>query len=393
MGKVGIRRPEREKLHYFDDYINYPFPTNNFSREIREKSYELKDHLGNVRSTFSDLKRIKTSPSGFALDLINTTNYYPFGMQMAMRTLNNTTEPFHNGSLYRYGFNGKESDNEIAGDGNSYDYGFRIYNPQIAKFLSVDPLSKSYPWYTPYQFAGNKPIWAIDLDGLEEFIFQYTYKNGTASLLRKIDNSELRVINFPEKDQVITKIDKRTGEPMNFSEIGKVQYKYFDEEGNPLNLRRNYKGEYVRGGNEFMELGNNNLFGSIYIGPFNPTLSINGREEPDYRREPQDEVDYAAMLHDMRYDKQGASGWDGAFFNRLVRPDDVDLVNSSNSVLNRNNGIDKVTNMPISSQTKSRAQGVSALFQWILQHTKPEVVRPSVFSPTNPGVNLNGSKW
>jgi predicted nuclease of predicted toxin-antitoxin system len=33
--------------------------------------------------------------------------------------------------------------------------------------LSVDPLTKDYPWYTPYQFAGNTPIQAIDLDGLE----------------------------------------------------------------------------------------------------------------------------------------------------------------------------------------------------------------------------------
>jgi hypothetical protein len=31
-------------------------------------------------------------------------------------------------------------------------------------------LAPSYPWYTPYQFAGNKPIWAVDLDGLEEDI-------------------------------------------------------------------------------------------------------------------------------------------------------------------------------------------------------------------------------
>lgn len=44
----------------------------------------------------------------------------------------------------------------------------RIYNPSIGKFLSVDPLFKGYPWYTPYQFAGNKPINCIDLDGLEE---------------------------------------------------------------------------------------------------------------------------------------------------------------------------------------------------------------------------------
>jgi len=33
--------------------------------------------------------------------------------------------------------------------------------------LSIDPLTKSYPWYTPYQFAGNQPIVAIDMDGLE----------------------------------------------------------------------------------------------------------------------------------------------------------------------------------------------------------------------------------
>ena len=35
------------------------------------------------------------------------------------------------------------------------------------RFLSVDPLTGNFPWYTPYQFAGNSPIMAIDLDGLE----------------------------------------------------------------------------------------------------------------------------------------------------------------------------------------------------------------------------------
>ncbi len=41
---------------------------------------------------------------------------------------------------YRYGFNGKEKDDEgMGGGGSTYDYGFRIYNPQIGKFLSVDP--------------------------------------------------------------------------------------------------------------------------------------------------------------------------------------------------------------------------------------------------------------
>ena len=69
----------------------------------------------------------------------------------------------------RYRYNGKEVDNQGEWGGQShYDYGVRIYNPGIARVLSVDPLAPSYPWYTPYQYAGNKPIWAIDLDGLEE---------------------------------------------------------------------------------------------------------------------------------------------------------------------------------------------------------------------------------
>ncbi len=47
------------------------------------------------------------------------------------------------------------------------DYGMRIYNPNLGRFLSVDPITRDYPELTPYQFAGNTPIQAIDLDGLE----------------------------------------------------------------------------------------------------------------------------------------------------------------------------------------------------------------------------------
>ncbi len=82
--------------------------------------------------------------------------------------------------MYCFGFNGKEMDNEVSGSGNQYDYGFRIYNPRLGKFLSVDPLAGDYPWYTSYQFAGNKPIWAIDIDGLEEYYITYRYaKDGS----------------------------------------------------------------------------------------------------------------------------------------------------------------------------------------------------------------------
>ena len=91
-------------------------------------------------------------------------NYFTFGMMLPGRNDQGS------GAMYRYQFNGKEQDPETYGNGNVYDYGFRVYNPRLGKFLSMDPLTSSYPWYTPYQFAGNMPIIAIDLDGLEEFI-------------------------------------------------------------------------------------------------------------------------------------------------------------------------------------------------------------------------------
>jgi hypothetical protein len=56
------------------------------------------------------------------------------------------------------------------GEGNFQDYGMRMYNPRLGRFFSVDPITKQYPMLTPYQFASNTPIQAIDLDGLEAWI-------------------------------------------------------------------------------------------------------------------------------------------------------------------------------------------------------------------------------
>jgi RHS repeat-associated protein len=85
---------------------------------------------------------------------------HPFGMMMPGRGYSAQTS-------YRFGFNGKENDNEVKGEGNQQNYGMRVYDPRIGKFLSVDPLTYEYPQLTPYQFASNTPICAIDLDGAE----------------------------------------------------------------------------------------------------------------------------------------------------------------------------------------------------------------------------------
>ena len=126
----------------------------------------------------------------YEADVVSASDYYPFGMQMPGRS-------FSVGS-YRYGFNGKENDNEVKGDGNQIDYGWRVYDPRIGKFLSVDPLQSTYPELTPYQFAGNTPIQAVDLDGRE--IYHYTLffqTDGKAPILTYVGEQKNEVGTWP----------------------------------------------------------------------------------------------------------------------------------------------------------------------------------------------------
>lgn len=136
---------------------------------LGQRIYEFSNHLGNVLVTLTDNK-VPQSDGTYKAIVLSASDYYPFGMAMAERTYQN--------SEYRFGFNGKENDTDFGNDQLIQDYGFRLYAPSIAKFLSVDPLTSSYPWYTPYQFAGNTPIWAIDLDGLEPVVSNEGYLVG-----------------------------------------------------------------------------------------------------------------------------------------------------------------------------------------------------------------------
>ncbi|HMI02913.1 MAG TPA: RHS repeat-associated core domain-containing protein, partial [Pedobacter sp.] len=124
-----------------------------------KKNYELTNHLGNVLAVITDKDSVGAdgmrTPS-----VLSAQDYYPFGVIQPGRSSSSTA--------YRYGFNGKENDNDVGkGTGNQQDYGMRIYDPRIGKFLSVDPLQKQYPELTPYQFSSNTPIQASDLDGKE----------------------------------------------------------------------------------------------------------------------------------------------------------------------------------------------------------------------------------
>ena len=84
---------------------------------------------------------------------------------------------------YRYGFQGQEKDDELKGEGNSLNYTFRMHDPRVGRFFAPDPLEKEYPWYTPYQFSGNKVIAYRELEGLEELISIIPKDTGQPNIL------------------------------------------------------------------------------------------------------------------------------------------------------------------------------------------------------------------
>lgn len=130
------------------------------------------------------------------------------------------------GTGYRYGFNGKENDNEVKGEGNQQDYGMRIYDPRLGKFLSVDPLAQSFPWNSPYSFAEGDVMRSIDLDGAEKQIVTiklfYDHNKVVVSTYKSVENGNnkfslgngtmYRFVISPE-----TEISNRSGNAIMFA--------------------------------------------------------------------------------------------------------------------------------------------------------------------------------
>ena len=109
-------------------------------------------------------------------------------------------------SFYLFGFNGKENDNEVKGAGNSLDFGARIYDSRLGRWLSTDRLEYKHPDVSSYNYAGNSPIVIIDEDGDDIKIYYagVKQKDGTTKFKVYSFKGNVNDKNIP-KDQFVAK--------------------------------------------------------------------------------------------------------------------------------------------------------------------------------------------
>ena len=135
--------------------------------------FYLRDHLGNVRVEF------KEDADGEAT-ITQENHYYPFGMRFSGEVFANNDNDFrYNGKelqgdfgldwprfqrdclSLRFGF-AKARQSQASGE---YDYGARMYDAQLGRWSSVDPMAEEREWLSPYNYAQNNPITRIDPNG------------------------------------------------------------------------------------------------------------------------------------------------------------------------------------------------------------------------------------
>jgi len=100
--------------------------------------------------------------------------------------------------VHRYGFNGMERDDELKGSGNSYDFGARMVDPRLGRWLTIDPQAIKYPGLSPYCYSGNMPIAAFDPNGKEIILVaasdqhdnSFKFVNAAIRKLKLLNNDE-----------------------------------------------------------------------------------------------------------------------------------------------------------------------------------------------------------
>jgi len=259
-----------------------------------------------------------------------------FGMMMPGRTY---SAP---GGGYRYGFQGQEKDDELKGDGNSYDFNFRIYDPRIGRFLCVDPLSASYPWNSPYAFGENRVIDGVDLEGLEyaTIIYKYYYVS-TKPVFELFWHNDLQHNTYG-----------KLGKGVAF------RTQHYDQNGNLTSTLATQMFKRNAGLGGLLDHG-------FY---YRPTQLPNVWLVNNYKLPSVDPVDEGARLHDMGYDAVGANATNATKSWETIEADEA-LIAATGIIVERLGvgGVDPYNGQTITFDEWTaaiRAHDYFALSQW-----------------------------
>ncbi|NVJ46694.1 MAG: RHS repeat-associated core domain-containing protein [Cytophagia bacterium] len=91
--------------------------------------------------------------------IIQEDHYYPFGLSISALS---STAPLSKPNNFKY--NGFEEQTDF--DLGWYDYSTRFYNPELGRFMQVDPAADLMRRHSPYNYAFDNPIRFIDPDGM-----------------------------------------------------------------------------------------------------------------------------------------------------------------------------------------------------------------------------------
>ncbi|MEJ5103880.1 RHS repeat-associated core domain-containing protein [Chryseobacterium sp. MYb328] len=197
-GALNLQHPELQFFPTAEGYYDY---------QRKQYIYQYKDHLGNTRISFG-------RNSIGALEITDANDYYPFGMNH----LKTGNAFFGKGSYKNYKYNGKELQ-----ETGMYDYGARMYMPDLGRWGVVDPLAETSRRFSTYTYAFNNPIRFIDPDGMQNQDIIKIFNNGNIERT-KDDNAYDTITNEDGSKSIqIARTNVTEANPTGDSQVGEAK--------------------------------------------------------------------------------------------------------------------------------------------------------------------------